>query len=91
MTLRHKNTCRNKLTFSSVTVMFRLKEKVSVFHNFFDQCNFSIEDCSFLHCSALESTNIFVQLSLDIIFHAIECRVTTCPGYGESAGKDFPL
>ena len=40
-----------------------------------------------LHCSALEWTNIFIQLSLDITFHAIECGVTTCPGYGESWHK----
>ena len=37
MTLRHEKTCRNKLTLSSVTLMFRLKEKISVFRNFFDQ------------------------------------------------------
>ena len=84
MTLIHKKTCRNKLTLSSSSLMFRLKEKNSVFRNFFDQWNFSIEDCTFIHCSALEKTNIFVQSSLDIIFHAIEWGVTTCPGYGES-------
>ena len=37
MLLRHKKTCRNKLTLSSGTLMFRLKEKFSVFRNFFDQ------------------------------------------------------
>ena len=62
--------------------MFRLKEKFSVFLNFFEQRNFSIEDCTFLHCSTYD---IFVQLSLDITFHAIECGVTTCPGYGETS------
>ena len=82
MTLRHKKTCRNKLTLSSGTLMLRLRENFSVFRNFFDQWNFSIEDCTFLHCSALEWTNISIQLSLDITFHAIECGVTTCPGYG---------
>ena len=46
--------CRNKLTLSSGTLMFRLKEKFSVFRNFFDQWNFSIDDFTFLHCSALE-------------------------------------
>ena len=83
--LETKKTCRNKLTPLSGSFMFRLKEKFSVFLHFFDQRNFSIEDCSFLHCSALELTNIFVQLSLDITFHEIECGVTTCPGYGESS------
>ena len=38
-------------------------------------------------CSALESTNIFVQLSSDITFHTIECGVTTCPGYRESCHR----
>ena len=37
---------------------------------------FPIEDCIFLHCSAL-----------DITCHAIECGVTTCPGYGESCHR----
>ena len=87
MTLRHKKTCRNKLTLSSCTLMFRWKEKLSIFRNFVDQWNFSIEDCTFLHCSALKPTNIFVQLSLDITFHAFECGVTTCPGYGESCQR----
>ena len=87
MTLRHKKTCRNKLTLPSGTFIFKLKEKFSVFHYFFDQWNFSIHDCTFLHCSALEWTNILVQLSLDITFHAIECGVTTCPGYGESCHR----
>ena len=49
-----KKTCRNKLTLLSGTLMFRLKEKFSVFRNFFDQWNFSIEDYTFLHYSALE-------------------------------------
>ena len=49
MTSRHKKTCKNKLTFSSGTLMLRLKEKFSLFRNFFDQCNFYIEDCTFLH------------------------------------------
>ena len=66
MTFRHKQTCRNKLTLSSDTLMFRLKEKFSVFRNFFDPWNFSIKDCTFLYCSAVEEANIFVQLSLDI-------------------------
>ena len=35
--LRHEKTCRNKLTLSSGTLMFRLKDKFSVFRNFFDQ------------------------------------------------------
>ena len=82
MTLRHKKTCRNKFTLSSGTLVFRLKEIFLVFRNFFDQWNFSIEDCTFLHCSALELTKVFVQLSLDITFHAIECGVTTCLSYG---------
>ena len=51
---RHKNSGGNELTLSSSTFMFRLKEKFSVFRNFFDQWNFSIEDCTFLHCRALE-------------------------------------
>ena len=80
-------TQKNKLTLSSGTFMFRLKEKISVFRNFFDQWKFSIEDCTFLHCSTIERTNIFVQLSLDITFHAIECGVTTCPGHGESCHR----
>ena len=87
MTLRDKITWRNKLTLSSGTLMFRLKEKFSVFCNFCDQWNFSIEDCTFSHCSALEWTMFFVQLSLDITFHAIECGVTTCPSYGQSYHK----
>ena len=37
MTLRHKKPCRNKLTLSSGTLMFRLKEKCSVYRNFFRQ------------------------------------------------------
>ena len=37
MTLRYKKTCRNKLTLSSSTLMFRFEEKFSVFLNFFDQ------------------------------------------------------
>ena len=49
-----KKTCRNKFTLSSCNLMFRLKEKFSVFRHFFDQWNFSIEDCTFLYCSALE-------------------------------------
>ena len=49
MTLKHKKTCRNKLTLSSGTLMFRLKDKFSVFPNFFDEWNFFIEDCTFLH------------------------------------------
>ena len=60
--------------------MFRLKENLPVFRHFFDQQNFSIEDCTFLHCSALEYTNIFFQFSLDITFHAIECGVKTSSG-----------
>ena len=32
---------------SSGTLMFRLEEKLSVFRNFVDQLNFSIEDCTF--------------------------------------------
>ena len=84
MTLRHKKTCRNKLTLLSDTLMFRPKEKFSVFRNFFDQWNFSIEGSTFLHCSALENTNIFVQSSLDITFHVIECGVTGVTG-------DFPF
>ena len=36
----HKKTCINKLTLWSGTLMFRLKEKISVFRNFFDQWNF---------------------------------------------------
>ena len=79
-----QKTCRNTLTLSSGT---RLKEKFSVFRNFFDQWNFSMEDCTFLHCSALEQTNIFVQLSLDITFHAIEWGVITRAGYGESCHR----
>ena len=82
-----QKTCRNKLTLSSGTLMFKLKEKFTVFRNFFDQWNFSIEDCTFSHCSVLEKTNIFVQSSLDITFHAIECGETTCPGYGESCHR----
>ena len=74
----------NKLTLSSGTLMFRLKEKFSVFRKFFDQWNFSVEDCIFWHCSALEWTNIFVQSNSDITFHAIECGVTTCLGDGKS-------
>ena len=54
MTLRHKKPCRNKLTLSSGILVVRLKKKNSVFRNFFDQWNFSIEDCTFLHDSALE-------------------------------------
>ena len=89
MILRHKKTCRNKLTLSSGTLMFRLKENFSVFCNFFDQWNFSIEDCTLLHCSALAWTNIFVQLSLDITFHTIECGVTTFPVAGASCHTTF--
>ena len=74
------------MTLSSGILMFRWKEKFSVFRNFFDQWNFFVEDCTWLHCSALESTNIFVQLSLDITFHAIKCGVTY-PGYGESCHR----
>ena len=85
--LKIQRTCRNKLTLSNGSLMFRLKEKFSVFCNLFDQWNFSIEDCIFLHCSVLEYTNIFVEFSLDITFHAIECGVTTCPGYGESCHR----
>ena len=85
--LRTQKTCRNKSTLSSGTLMFRLKEKISVFRNFFDQWNLSIEDSTFLHRSALEKTNIFVQLSSDITFHATECGVITCPGYGESCHR----
>ena len=39
---------------SSGTLMLRLKEKFSVFQNFFDHSNSAIEDCTFLHCSTLE-------------------------------------
>ena len=84
--LKTQKKCRNKLTLSSGTLMFRLKGKISV-RNFFDQWNFSIEGWTFLHCSALESSNIFVQLSSDITFHAIECGVTTCPSDGESCHR----
>ena len=73
------------LTLSSGTLMFRLKDKFSVFRNIFDQWKFSIEDCTFLHRKALEWTNIFVQLSLVITFHAIECGMTTCPSYEPGA------
>ena len=90
MTFRHEKTCRNKFTLSSGTLMFRLKEKFSVFRNFFDQWNFSIEDCTFLHCRALEEINIFVQLSLDITFQAIEYGVTTCPGFTQNFGMSQP-
>ena len=89
--LKTQKTCIKKLTLSSGTLMFRLKEIFLVFRNFFDHGNFSIEDCTFLHCSALEQTNILVQLGLDIIFHAIECGVTTCPGYGESCHRLYSL
>ena len=33
---------------------------------------------------ALVAQYTIVQLSLDITFHAIECGVKTCPGYGDS-------
>ena len=85
--LKTQKTCRNELTLSSGTLMFRSKEKFSVFHIFFDQWNFSIEDCTFAHCSALEQTNNFVQLSLDITFQTNEFSVTTCPGYGKSCHR----
>ena len=88
MNLRHTKTCKNKLTLSSGTLMFILKEKFSVFRNFFDQWIFSIEDCTFLHCSALD---IFVQLSLDITLRVIEYGVTTCPGYGERCHRWISL
>ena len=39
----------------------------------------SIEYCTVLHCSALTLTNIFVQLSLDITFHAIEMWCDNLP------------
>ena len=71
------------MTLSSGILMFGLKEKFSVFRNFFLLWNFSIEDCTFLHCSAPKWTNIFFELSLDITFHTIKCGVTTCPGYGK--------
>ena len=86
MTLRHKKTCRNKLTPSSGTLMFRLKEKFQFFVIFWTNETF-LWDYTSLHCRALEQSNIFVQLSLDITFHAIECGVTTCPGYGESCHR----
>ena len=85
--LKTQKTYRNKLMLSSGTLMFRLKENLSVFRYFFDQWNFFIEDCTLLHSSALEKTNIFVQLSLDITSNAIKCGVTTCPGYGESCHR----
>ena len=53
MTLRHEKTRRNKLTLSSGTLMFRLKENFSVFRNFSSNKT-SIEDCTFLYCSALK-------------------------------------
>ena len=83
MTLRHKKTCRNELTLSSSTLMFRCKENFSFFRNFSTN-ETSIEDCTFLHCNAQEEHNIFVRLSSDITFHAIECGVTTCPSYDDS-------
>ena len=43
--LKTQKTCRNKLTLSSGTLMFRLKEKFSGFPNFFDQWKFCIEVC----------------------------------------------
>ena len=77
--LKTQKTCRNKLTLSSGTLIVRLKEKFSFFRNLFDEWNFSIEHCTFIHCSALEWNNIFFKLNLDMTFHAIECGVTTCP------------
>ena len=50
----HKKTCRNKLSLSSGTRMFRLKDKFSIFRNFFDQWNFFIEHCIFLHFCSIE-------------------------------------
>ena len=38
--LKTQKTCRNKLTLSSGTLMFRLRVKFSVFRNFFDLRNF---------------------------------------------------
>ena len=63
--------------------MFRCKENFSFFRNFSTN-ETSIEDCTFLHCNAQEEHNIFVRLSSDITFHAIECGVTTCPSYDDS-------
>ena len=79
MTLRHKKTCRNKLTLYYVYI----KRKIFSFSYFFDQWNFSTEDCTVLE--------IFVHLSLDITFHAIEYCVTTCPGYGKSCHRWLSL
>ena len=39
--------------------MFRLEENFSVFRNFFDKLNFSLEDCTFLWISY-----IFMQLNV---------------------------
>ena len=38
-----KKTCRNKLTLSNDTLMFRFLKKISFFRNFFDRWNFSIK------------------------------------------------
>ena len=61
-----KKTCRNKFTLPSGTLMFRLKEKFSVFRNFFDQWNFSIEDCTW---SKLIFSFNWVWISLFVQFN----------------------
>ena len=38
----------------------------------------------FLTLQRTRVNEYFFQLVLDITFHAIECGVTTCSGYGES-------
>ena len=83
MILRHKKSCRYKLTLLSVTLMFREKEKFSVFHHFFDQWNFSLEDIFQLY------PGVHSKLWHITVFLNIECKkyknletkcVTTSPG-----------
>ena len=57
--------------------------ETEILRNTFDQY-FSTDNCTFLYYSALDYGNIVVTWSLDITFHAIECGVPTCPGYGTS-------
>ena len=46
----------------------------------------NIDSSTFDH-SKFCTPSFFVQLNLDITFQAIECGVTTYPGYGESCHR----
>ena len=81
MTLRHWKTRRIKLTLTSGILCWDWKTNFEFFVILATN-KLIYKWLYFFSLQRTDQTNIFVQLSLDIIFHAIECGMATFPGYG---------